>query len=154
MRTYEALYIVRPEVDDEQIQTIAKEVEDMVTANGGTIVRMEIWGKRKMAYEVQKCTEGNYILLRFESNPAFIARLENYFRLSDLIIRYLVTYFDAHTLRLEAEQIRRKEEEARNNAEGRGRRSDKDDDDDDSEEYSGRRPSRGRRRYDDDDDDE
>ena len=54
MRTYEALYIVRPDVEDEQIQTIAKEVETLVTEEGGAIVRSEIWGKRRLAYDVKQ----------------------------------------------------------------------------------------------------
>lgn len=149
MRTYEALYIVRPDVRDDDVQTIAKEVETLVTQNGGAIVRSETWGKRKLAYEVQKCSEGYYILLRFESAPSFVARLENHFRLTDVIIRYLVVLFDEKTLRLETAQRKRKEAEIRATAlapppaEG-------DDDDDDAP--RGRR--RGSRRFADSDDDE
>lgn len=146
MRTYEALYIVRPELNDDEIQTIAKDVETLVTANGGTIVRSETWGKRKLAYEVKKQTEGVYILLRFDSNPEFVSKLENHFRLSENIIRDLVVYFDPQTLRLEEEQKQRVEAEIRNSAANRDRDDDDDDDDD-------RRPQRGRRRDDDDDDD-
>jgi len=145
LKTYEALYIARPDVPDDGIQTIAKEVENMVTANGGAIVRSEIWGKRRLAYEVQKCTEGNYVLLRFESPASFVARLENHFRLTDAIIRYLVVHFDEKTLRLEALQKQRKEAEIRNSA-GAAARSD-DDDEEDSD-----RPRRPRRYRDDDDD--
>ena len=149
MRTYEALYIVRPDVRDDDVQTIAKEVETLVTQNGGAIVRSETWGKRKLAYEVQKCSEGCYILLRFESAPPFVSRIENHFRLTDAIIRYLVVLFDEKTLRLEAAQKKRKEAEIRATAlapppaEG-------DDDDDDAP--RGRR--RGSRRFADSDDDE
>ncbi len=146
MRTYEALYIVKPDVQDDEIQTIAKDVESLVTTNGGTIVRSEIWGKRKLAYEVKKQTEGVYVLLRFESNPEFVGKLENHFRLSENVIRDLVVYFDPQTLRLEEEQKQRVEAEIRNSAANR----DRDDDDDDDD----RRPSRGRRRDDDDEDDE
>ena len=87
MRTYEALYIVHPEVKDDEIQTIAKNVETLVTDNGGAIVRSEIQGRRKLAYEVKRCTEGCYVLLRFQSGPEFITRLETYFRLTENIIR-------------------------------------------------------------------
>lgn len=146
MRTYEALYIVKPDVQDDEIQTIAKDVESLVTTNGGTIVRSEIWGKRKLAYEVKKQTEGVYVLLRFESSPEFVGKLENHFRLSENVIRDLIVYFDPQTLRLEEEQKQRVEAEIRNSAANR----DRDDDDDDDD----RRPSRGRRRDDDDEDDE
>ncbi|MCC6698893.1 MAG: 30S ribosomal protein S6, partial [Candidatus Hydrogenedentes bacterium] len=145
--TYEALYIVRPDLKDDEIQTVAKEVENLVTANGGTIVRSETWGKRKLAYEVKKYTEGVYILLRFESTAEFAARLETHFRLSENIIRDLIVYFDPQTLRLEEEQKQRVEAEIRASAARERNREDDDDEDDD------RRPSRGRRRDDDDDDD-
>lgn len=144
LKTYEALYIARPDVSDDEIQTIAKEVENIVTTNGGAIVRSEIWGKRRLAYEVQKCTEGNYVLLRFEAVAGVVARLENHFRLTDAIIRFLVVYFDEKTLRLEASQKKRKEAEIRNSAGASSRSDDMEDDDDDH-------PRRSRRYRDDDD---
>jgi len=113
LRTYEALYIVRPDLKDDEIQTVADEVIKMVTDNGGAIVRSEIWGKRKLAYEVKHFNEGVYVLLRFESEPTFPKQLESYFRLSEAVIRYLVTYFDEHTLKLEEEQQQKKEAEIR-----------------------------------------
>ena len=146
MRTYEALYIVRPDVADDDVQTIAKEVESLVSDNGGAVVRSEIWGKRKLAYEVQKCSEGNYVLMRFTAPPPFVARLENHFRLMDAIIRYLVVHFDEKTLRLETSQKKRKEAEIRSSA---ARAPEGDDEDEDKERV--RRPSR---RYADDDEDE
>ncbi len=139
MRTYEALYIVTPEMEDDAVQTVATEVDDLITSNSGAIVRSEIWGRRKLAYEVKKHTEGSYVLVRFEAEPDFIVKLESYYKLSEAIIRYLVTHFDARTLKLEAEQVRRREEEIKASAQ-RGQ----DDDDDDNR----RRRSR---RYDDDD---
>ncbi len=110
LRTYEALFIVSPEVDDDSIQAIARETENLVVKSGGAIVRSEVWGRRRLAYKVNKFSEGIYILIRFQSSPNFIARLENYFRLSEQIIRYIVVYFDEKTLRLEAEQEKRRQE--------------------------------------------
>ena len=147
MRTYEALYIVHPEVKDDEIQTIANNVEKLVTDNGGAIVRSEIQGKRKLAYEVKRCTEGCYVLLRFQAEPEFITKLEGYFRLAEHIVRSLVVHFDEHTLRLEAEQERRKQAEVQS---GPGSRSSDDDDDDDR----GHRRRSSRYRDDDDDDDD
>ncbi|HOZ45915.1 MAG TPA: 30S ribosomal protein S6 [Candidatus Hydrogenedentes bacterium] len=138
MRTYEALYIVRPDIEDGEIQTVAKGVETLITTNGGAIVRSEIWGKRRLAYEVKKYTEGCYILVRFTAEPSFVSRLEYHFRLSEAVIRHLITYFDEKTLKLEAEQMRRREEEMRAGAEDMRRREER----------------AGRRRYDDDDDDD
>ena len=94
MRTYEALYIVKPDMKDDEIQTIATDVETLVTSSGGAIVRSETWGKRKMAYEVNKYSEGVYVLLRFQSPATFVGKLANHFRLTESIIRDLIVYFD------------------------------------------------------------
>jgi len=137
LRTYEALYIANPEMEEGDIQTLSQEVEGLVTAGEGTIVRSEIWGKRKLAYLVKKYSEGNYILLRFQAKPDFIHKLEQWFKLNDSIIRYMVLLFDDHMLNAEVEQARRKEEDLRRSAAGR------DDDDEDVV------PMRGRDRDDD-----
>lgn len=148
MRTYETLYILRPDLQEEEVAAIAKDVESQITGDSGTIVRSEIWGKRRLAYEVQKCSEGYYILVRFEATPVFVARLENYFRLTDAVIRFLVLQFDERTLRLETNQKIRKEAELRNAAAAHPR-----DEEDDDDEVTARSP-RGRRYRDDDEDTE
>lgn len=107
MRTYEALYIVQPEASDDEVQTVVSEVEKLITDDGGTIVRSEIWGKRRLAYQIKKIKEGFYILLRFQCNPTLIDPLESHFRLSEDIFRSMVVHFDDKTLRLEEEQARR-----------------------------------------------
>ncbi len=158
LKTYEALYIISPELEDVDIQTVAKETEALVSKHGGAIVRSENWGKRKLAYMVKKFADGNYVLMRFQAEPDFPARLETYFKLEDKVIRYLLTHYDERTLRLETEQIRRREEDLRNaqngrGEDGRGYDDDEDDDDDDRprRRNAGSRFSKGR---DDDDDDD
>lgn len=133
MRTYEALFIIHPEQGEDEVQTIAKEVEGLITGDGGSIVRSEIWGKRRLAYEVERQNEGTYVLIRFESDPGFNLKLEGYFRLSETIIRSLVVLFDEKTLRLEAEQERR-------TAAALAAQSNSSDDDDDDDRP--RRPAR------------
>ena len=145
LRTYETLYIVKPDLTDEEVQVIADDVIAQISAAGGEIVKAETWGKRRLAYEVQKCSEGHYVLVRFTATPDFVARLENHFRLTDTIIRFLLVHFDERTLRLEASQKKRKEAEIRNAV---PRRDDDDDDDGDEPVHS------RSRRYSDDDDSE
>jgi small subunit ribosomal protein S6 len=154
LRTYEALYIISTSIEDDGIQTIVNDVESLVTKQGGTIVRSENWGRRKMAYEVKKQSEGNYVLLRFQASPEFVARLESYFKLSEAIIRYIVVHFDEHTLQLEAEQQRRREEEIRASAVGRRRGDDDDDDEDDDDPIPVGAGRRSRRDQDEDDDED
>lgn len=115
MRTYETLYIVHPELEEDAVQTVAQGVESLITENGGAIVRSEIWGKRRLAYEVKKHTEGIYVLVRFQADETFVVKLEQHYHLAEDIIRDLVIHMDEKTLRLEAEQeIRTKaQQEAR-----------------------------------------
>lgn len=141
MRTYEALYIISPDVDDAGIQAIAQGVENLITENGGAIVRpSDIWGRRRLAYTVKKFTEGVYVLLRFEAEPTFNEKLELHFRLSEHIFRHLVTMLDERTLKLEIEQQKRDAELAQSAANA----EDRDDEEDDRMERGGRR-----NRYDD-----
>ena len=131
MRTYEALYIVSPELDDNAIQTVVADVERLITTAGGTIVRSDVWGKRKLAYTINKHVEGVYVVLRFNANPDSIKRFEQQLKLTEAIIRFMVLYLDEKTLKLEAEQQHRYEEDLRSSAARRARRDDDDDDDDD-----------------------
>lgn len=142
MRTYEALYIIRPDITDEEIQAVTQEVENLITSNGGVIARSEVWGKKRLAYEVKHFNEGVYVLLRFEAEPSFPKQFEQYCRISERVIRHLVVYFDEQMLRLEAEQEKlRQEQIARAAAQGerdgdddrprRRSRDDRDDRDDD-----------------------
>lgn len=129
MRTYEALYIIQHETNENDVQTIAQEVETLITEAGGAIVRSEVWGKRRLAFEVKGQNEGIYVLVRFEADPGFNLKLESHFRLNESIVRFLVVLFDEKTLRLEAEQQRRNE--ALLAALSERRDGDDDDDDDD-----------------------
>lgn len=147
MRTYEALYILSPELGEDDIQTIATDLENLVTQHEGSVVRSEIWGKRKLAYDVNKHSEGVYVLLRFDANTEFLPRLETHFKLSDHVIRHMLVHFDEQMLRLEAEQVKRNAEERAQAAQGRD-----DDDDDDDDDGVGAGSHRRRRHHDDDDD--
>ncbi|NLV43055.1 MAG: 30S ribosomal protein S6 [Candidatus Hydrogenedentes bacterium] len=158
MRTYEALYIISPELDDSAIQTVVADVEKFITSSNGTIVRSDVWGKRKLAYTIRKHTEGVYVVLRFLASPDSIKRLEQQLKLTEAVIRYMVLYLDEKTLKLEQEQARRYEEELRLSTERRNRREDDDDDDDDEDDSDSRRRGRDfgsrRNRSEDDDDDD
>jgi len=116
------LYIVHPDTSEEDVESLARQLETMVTDDGGEVVKAEIWGKRRLAYKVGKCGEGYYVLLRFKGGAALVQRMESHFRLTEPIIRHLMLHFDEHTLRLEEQQRLRKEAEIRNSVAGRPRR--------------------------------
>ena len=149
MKTYETLFIVQPNATDEEVQAAATGVETLVTGDGGAVTAKDVWGKRRLAYEVKKFNEGIYILMRFQSSGDSVKKLETHFKLNDDIIRYLVVAFDEQAIRREEEQkVLTAAALERQNAEGRRGRED-DEEEDDRPQRGGRR---GPRRRDDDED--
>lgn len=133
MRTYETLFIVQPNATEEEVEAVASGVENLVKQDGGNIALRDIWGKRRLAYEVKKFTDGIYVLVRFEADAEVLPKLENNFKLNDEVIRHIIVHFDEKTLRLEEEQKKR-------TAALMAQRSESRDDDDDD------RPRRSRDR--------
>ena len=89
-RAYEAMYILRPQLEEEQVDATVKKLEDFLTKSGGTIVRHEKKGKKKLAYEVKDQRDGHYALINFTLEPNQINELKRYFALSDETLRYLI----------------------------------------------------------------
>lgn len=96
MRTYEMMYILDPRVSDEEEKAIQSDVKELLTTNGGKIVREEPWGRRKLAYEINKLKEGKYTLLFLagEAGVLKIEEVEYRMRQNDNILRYLTVRTD------------------------------------------------------------
>lgn len=94
MAKYEALYIIDPAVEEQQLRETIDRFSGMVTANGGTLGSVDEWGKRRLAYTIDYKNEGFYVLMKFEANTDFPRELERNFEISDAIIRYLVIRLD------------------------------------------------------------
>jgi small subunit ribosomal protein S6 len=110
MALYETIYIIHPELNEEDVEEHIKRVETLVSRLGGEILRTERWGKKRLAYEVNKHRYGYYVLLRLRGNPTILPELERHYRLTEGIIKSLV-------IRLKAEP---KEEPAMVTADGVG----------------------------------
>jgi small subunit ribosomal protein S6 len=90
LRDYEILYIVRADLDDDKVQDIVKRVNTLIEKAGGTLERTNIWGKRKLAYEVKHQKEGAYILQDFQIGPDRIPELEAALKITEEVLRHLV----------------------------------------------------------------
>lgn len=90
MRAYEAMYIIRPDFDEEKVQATIEKYSSLIQNNGGELVNVEPWGKRRLAYELKKFREGYYVLVHFKGEPKTPAELERNFKISDDVIRYLI----------------------------------------------------------------
>lgn len=89
-RKYEAFYIVKPELNDGDVQKIADRFKGVVEQHGGTVEKAGKWDKRKLAYEVNGYKEGNYVLMAFESAPTVPAELGRLLGISDDVIRHRI----------------------------------------------------------------
>ncbi|MBR2423342.1 MAG: 30S ribosomal protein S6 [Oscillospiraceae bacterium] len=86
---YEVLYIIDPAQGEEGIAALVEKFKAMVEAEG-TLSNIDEWGKRRMAYAINDLTEGYYVLMNMETNPAFPAELERVMKITDGILRCLV----------------------------------------------------------------
>ncbi len=80
MNKYEVLYIIKPVLEDEQYKTVVEKFSGIITANGGTIENVDVWGKRRLAYPIEYKTEGYYVLVNFEAAPELPRELERNLR--------------------------------------------------------------------------
>ncbi|MDQ6721648.1 MAG: 30S ribosomal protein S6 [Candidatus Dormibacteraeota bacterium] len=90
MREYEILYIVRADLDDDKVQEIVKRVNTLIEKAGGSVERTNIWGKRKLAYEVKHQKEGSYVLQDFQIGPGRIPELEAALKITEEVLRHLI----------------------------------------------------------------
>ena len=91
MNNYEAIFIVKPDLKEEDLKNTLKVIADLVVKNGGTIVKDENWGRRQTAYPVKKNKDGNYYRLDFTAPSDTIAKLDAAFKLNAEIVRVMVT---------------------------------------------------------------
>lgn len=87
------MYIVKP-TEDEAVQILIKKFEDLIVANGGTVEKKDCWGKKRLAYEIQKIREGIYVLVNFSANAACVAELDRVMRITDDLLRHMIVKKD------------------------------------------------------------
>lgn len=92
MRPYELMMILEPELEDHK--AVVDEVQEVVRNLGGEIEKVDVWGKRRLAYPLQKQTEGHYSVFAFKTEPANMQELERVLRLKPQVLRHLVTLRD------------------------------------------------------------
>lgn len=91
MRNYEVALIVHPDLDETAFAETLERVQGWITESGGKVSKVDHWGKRKLAYEIRKQTEGQYVFLQAEISPSFCVELERNLRLQEPIMRFLIT---------------------------------------------------------------
>jgi len=91
MNNYEGLFIVKPDIKDEDVKNVFKVINELVVKSGGTVKKEDVWGKRPLASLVKKCKEGHYLKLDFEAPGETVAKLEAACKLNTDIIRAMIS---------------------------------------------------------------
>jgi small subunit ribosomal protein S6 len=89
MRHYEIVFIVHPD-QTEQVPAMIERYKSIIAARGGQIHRLEDWGRRQLAYPIQKLHKAHYVLMNIECNGEVLAELEHGFKFNDAVLRHLV----------------------------------------------------------------
>ena len=102
LKPYELLLIITPDCDEIEAETLTDQVKGIIE-NGGTLLKVDPWGKKRLAYPIRKRSEGYYVLYIFESAPGFVAELNQSLRVIETILRYMVVAYEDDINKLKAE---------------------------------------------------
>lgn len=97
-QTYESAVLINASLDDPQIEGIISKIKETIAANGGEIREIEDWGRKRLAYTVNKSKIGYYAIFRFDAPTTIISRLERFYTLDDHILRFINVKLDAVAL--------------------------------------------------------
>ncbi|OGQ94506.1 MAG: 30S ribosomal protein S6 [Deltaproteobacteria bacterium RIFOXYD12_FULL_57_12] len=89
MRRYETILIVRPNVGDDDIAAIVERLSAIITNDSGTVIRVDRWGLKKLAYLIKKENQGNYVYVDYAGQPAAVTELERILRIDDRVLKYM-----------------------------------------------------------------
>ena len=90
MKAYELLFFVAPTLEEEARAKVMGRIENVIAESNGTIDNHDDWGKRKLAYEINNLSEGDYILIDFHADPDSIAELDRILRINDSVERHMI----------------------------------------------------------------
>ncbi len=110
---YELMVILNPEIDERQVPTILDKFLKVITTDGGSIDNVDVWGKRRLAYEIQKKNEGIYAVVAFTATSTATQELDRQLKLSEQIMRTKVLRAEEAIALIESERVRAEEKAAR-----------------------------------------
>lgn len=97
-RLYESTFIINASLDDTQIDGVIQRVQDVIGRNGGTVTAINKWGRKRLAYSINKKTNGFYVNLEIEASGSLVAALDRAYELDEMVLRYLTIVLDRKAL--------------------------------------------------------
>ncbi len=111
-RRYETTFIINATLDDAQTEAVLARVQDVLTKTGATELTIEKWGRKRLAYPIQKKNNGFYVVVLFSAKGDAVSKLERHYQLDENIIRYLTVQLDAKAIKARRSVARSEEEPA------------------------------------------
>lgn len=90
MNIYENIVILNASLPDEEINSSLSKIKDIIVNSGGEVLKVDMWGRRKLGYEIKKQNKGFYILMIYKTPPATIKKLEEFYKVFDPVIKFMV----------------------------------------------------------------
>jgi small subunit ribosomal protein S6 len=94
-RAYEAMVILNPNLGEDDLKGAAQRISDQITARGGQVEKVDTWGRRRMFYPIKHTQDGHYVVYTFRAEHPLVRELEAAWRISDELLRHLVTRKEA-----------------------------------------------------------
>ncbi len=90
MNIYEKIAILNPSLNEEELKSVIDRITDLITNSGGEVLKVDIWGKKRFAYEIAKQKMGFYVLFLFKSPASTVMKIEDYFKVFDPVMKFMV----------------------------------------------------------------
>ncbi len=129
MRHYETLFIINPDLTEEDTAATVEKFAGILTDGGATMVKLDHWGRRRLAYEVKKFSKGYYVLFEYGASPEAVAEMERNFKIDERVIRFLTVKKEDV---FDAEAVARAQAEAEAKAAARAAREQEESEDEDA----------------------
>jgi small subunit ribosomal protein S6 len=95
IKEYETIFVLEPNFDEGAVENEIEKIKEIVVANGGEVVAVEKWGRRKLAYEIRKKKEGIYTLIRFTGEPSILPVIGRRYQLHEHLLRHIIVLYEA-----------------------------------------------------------
>lgn len=89
MQIYESIFIINPNISDDETAAVIKKMQDVVAKQNGEMLKFEDWGKKKLAYEIKKQKRGHYAFFQFKAAPGAVSELERTYKMTDSVIKFI-----------------------------------------------------------------
>jgi small subunit ribosomal protein S6 len=89
MNRYETIFVINPDLGEDEVQNVVTKFTGIISSQNGVLLKLEEWGRRRLAYKIEKFSQGYYVLADFASQPTGVAELERNLKIDDRIIRFL-----------------------------------------------------------------